>query len=87
MRESSVVANAKKEKRILLGLGFDHEDGHKRITHGEDFYIAGGSQETHERMTETTLKTVEDLRQRGKTFATAGFKELAEILHKNRPKE
>ena len=27
----------------LLGIGFDNEDGHKRITTGEQFAIVGGS--------------------------------------------
>ena len=44
----------------LLGLGFDHDDGHKRITTGEQFAIVGGSEKTHERMTETVIKTFEE---------------------------
>lgn len=76
-----------KKRRILLGLGFDNEDGHKRITRAEEFYIAGGSEETHEKMTETAIKTFEDLRHRGKTISEVEKDELAEILHKNRPKE
>jgi hypothetical protein len=72
-------------KRILLGLGFDNEDGHKRITQAEEFYIAGGSERTHEKMTETAIKTFEDLRDRGKTISTVEKEELAELLHKNTP--
>lgn len=72
---------------ILLGLGLDNKDGHKRITQAEDFYLVGGSQETHEKMTETAIKTFEDLRQRGKTLATVEKQELADILQKNQPKE
>ncbi len=45
----------------LLGVGLDNEDGHKRITTGEKFVLVGGSQETHERMTETVVKTFEEL--------------------------
>ena len=41
----------------LLGLGFDNDDGHKRITTGDEFAIVGGSEQTHERMTETVIKT------------------------------
>ena len=40
---------------IMLGLGLDNEDGHKRITTGENFYLVGGSEETHERMAETAM--------------------------------
>lgn len=73
-------------KGILLGLGLDNDDGHKRITQAEDFYIAGGSEETHEKMTETAIKTFEDLKHRGKTIAEVEKEELAEILHKNTPR-
>ncbi len=75
------------KKGILLGLGLDNEDGHKRITQAEDFYLAGGSQETHEKMTETALKTFEDLRHRGKSISTVEKEELVEILQKNTPKD
>lgn len=71
----------------LLGLGLDNKDGHKRITTGEQFTLVGGSQETHERMTETVVKTFEDLKHRGKNLLTVEPQELGDILHKNTPKE
>ena len=69
----------------LLGLGLDNQDGHKRITTGEKFAIVGGSAETHEKMTETVVKTFEELKQRGKELEQVEPKELAEILHKSSP--
>jgi len=63
----------------------DNDDGHQRITTGEQFAILGGSAETHERMTETVVKTFEELKQRGKTLEKVEPKELAEILHKATP--
>ncbi|WP_221029041.1 hypothetical protein [Actomonas aquatica] len=69
----------------LLGVGLDNEDGHKRITRGEKFVLVGGSQETHERMTETTLKTFEELKRRDKHLETVDKRELAEIIHKSTP--
>lgn len=74
-------------KAHLIGLGLDHEDGHKRITQGEDFSLVGGSAETHERMTETTLKTFEELKARGKSIHSVEPAELSEIVHKAAPKE
>ena len=71
----------------LLGLGLDNKDGHKRITKGEQFTLVGGSQETHERMTETVVKTFEDLKQRGKDLREVEPKELGDILQKNTPAE
>jgi hypothetical protein len=70
----------------LLGIGFDNEDGHKRITTGEQFAIVGGSEETHGRMTETVVKTFEELKQRGKQLQQVEPSELAEILHRSTPR-
>jgi hypothetical protein len=69
----------------LLGVGFDHTDGHKRITKAERFAILGGSQETHERMTEIVVKTFETLDRRGKTLDKVEKQELAEIICENTP--
>lgn len=69
-----------------MGIGLDHKDGHKRITTAEKFSIVGGSEETHERMTETVVKTFENLKDRGKELKDVEPKELAEILAKNVPK-
>jgi hypothetical protein len=73
-------------KAALLGLGLDNQDGHKRITTGEKFAIVGGSEETHDRMTETVVKTFEELKQRGKHLEQVEPRELAEILHKSTPR-
>lgn len=74
-----------KRAAALLGVGFDNEDGHKRITTGEQFAIVGGSEETHGRMTETVVKTFEELKQRGKQLQHVEPDELAEILHRATP--
>ena len=70
----------------LLGVGLDNEDGHKRITTGDQFVLVGGSQETHEHMTETVVKTFEELKRRDKRLETVDPRELAEILDKSRPR-
>ncbi len=70
----------------LLGLGLDNDDGHRRITTGEQFAILGGSAETHERMTETVVKTFEELKQRGKSLGDVRRVELAEIIKKSSPR-
>ncbi len=69
----------------LLGVGLDNKDGHKRITKGEKFILVGGSEETHVRMTETTLKTFEELKRRDKRLETVDPRELAEIFYKSTP--
>ena len=81
--------NKKKKTRKraagLLGIGFDNDDGHKRITTGEQFAIIGGSEDTHSRMTETVVKTFEELKSRGKHLQQVEPEELAEILHRSTP--
>ena len=69
----------------LFGVGLDNKDGHKRITTGEKFIIVGGSEETHERMTETVVKTFEELKQRGRPLEAVGPKELSEIIDQSTP--
>lgn len=75
----------KRGPRALLGLGLDNNDGHKRITTGEQFAILGGSAETHERMTETVVKTLEELKLRGKHLEEVRAAELADIIKKASP--
>ena len=70
----------------LLGVGFDTTDGHKRVTQGEQFVLVGGSDETHGRMTETALKTFEELKRRDKRLETVDPRELAEIVHHSTPR-
>lgn len=72
-----------KNQNHLLGLGLDNTDNHKRITQGEGFSLVGGSNETHERMTETVIKTVEDLQRKGRTIPSADPKEIADLLRKH----
>lgn len=70
----------------LLGVGLDNQDGHKRVTKGEQFVLVGGSEETHGRMTETAIKTFEELKRRDKRLETVEPRELAEIVHKSTPR-
>jgi hypothetical protein len=76
------MANAKKPKRkaALLGVGLD-SDGHKRITKGDNFLLVGGTQETHEVMTEKTIKINEKLKARGKRLETVSKEEFDDIAH------
>jgi hypothetical protein len=64
----------------LLGLAFDAEDGHKRITRGKNFLLAGGSEDTHLLMRETILKVNERLDERGKQLADVSVEELRDLI-------
>ena len=75
------MANAKKPRKArILGLGLD-SDGHKRITSGENFTLVGGTQETHEVMTEKAIKLNEKLKARGKRLETVSKEEFDDIAH------
>ena len=72
--------NNQKPKSALLGLGLDCQDGHKRITRGPNFLLAGGSHETHGQMQETAIKINEHLDRRGKQLADVSVAELRDIV-------
>jgi hypothetical protein len=76
------MANAKKPKRkaALLGLGFD-SDGHKRVTQGDNFLLVGGTEATHEEMTEKAIKINEKLKARGKQLENVSKAEFDDIAH------
>jgi len=70
----------KKRKAVILGVGLD-SDGHKRITTGDNFALVGGTEETHERMTEKALKINEKLKERGKQLEEVSREEFDDIAH------
>ncbi len=73
------MANAKKKRKAaLLGIGLD-SDGHKRITTGKNFTLVGGTEETHERMTEQAIKINEKLKARGKQLEEVSREEFDDI--------
>jgi hypothetical protein len=78
------MAKAKKKQprreALLLGVGLD-SDGHKRLTTGPNFILAGGSQETHEVMTEQAIKINEKLAAKGKRLGDVSHEEFDEIAH------
>ena len=86
-RLNKSTSNQSKETSAqLIGVGLDNKDGHKRITKAEHFVIAGGSEDTHERMTETVIKTFETLKRKGKKLIEVEPKELKDIIKDNTPK-
>ena len=87
-KESSKPTRKKRQPKVsaIVGVGLDNEDGHKRITTGEKFLLVGGSQDTHERMTETIVKTFEELKRRDKQLENVDPRELGEIIDKSQPR-
>ncbi len=70
----------KAPENAVLGVGLDASDGHKRLTRGKDFLLAGGSEETHAKMQETMVKVTERLEQRGKRIRDAAPAELRDLI-------
>ena len=68
----------KKRRAALLGVGLD-SDGKKRITTGVNFALVGGTQETHEAMTEKAIKINEKLKARGKQLDNVSHEEFEDI--------
>jgi hypothetical protein len=69
-----------RRKGLLLGLGLD-SDGHKRLTTGDNFLLMGGTQETHEVMTEKVIKINEKLTAAGKRLEDVSHEEFDDIAH------
>jgi hypothetical protein len=76
------MASKKKQrsKAIMLGVGLD-SDGHKRVTTGPNFVLAGGSKDTHEQMTEKAIKINEKLTAKGKKLEDVSADEFDDIAH------
>jgi len=73
-------AEDKIKRAMMLGLGLDSRDGHKRITRGDNFLLAGGSEETHAAMTETAIKVNEKLAKKGKQLEDISREEFADLV-------
>ena len=67
-----------REEKIILGMGLD-SDGEARLTRGENFFLIGGTQGTHEAMQEKAVKFNEKLRQRGRTLDDIDHTEARDI--------
>jgi len=69
-----------KQSAVMMGVGLDNKDGHKRVTKGDNFYLVGGSEETHERMVETSVKVNEKLAKKGKHLSEVSKEEFTDIV-------
>ena len=74
------TAKTRQRQAALLGLGLDGDDGHTRLTRGDNFVLFGGSQETHAEMQETAVKFNEHLDRCGKRLEDVSPREVADIL-------
>lgn len=68
-----------KKLALLLGLGLDNDDGHKRVTKGDNFVLLGGSKDTHEEMQDKALDFNSELHKRGRKLDEIDRDEFNEI--------
>jgi hypothetical protein len=73
------AANEAHPSAALLGLAFDNEDGHTRLTRGKNFLLVGGCHDTHAVMQETAIKINEQLDKRSKRLEDVTAGELRNI--------
>ncbi|MFH2002606.1 MAG: hypothetical protein ABIK28_23235 [Planctomycetota bacterium] len=64
---------------FLIGVGLDNEDGHVRMTKGDDFQLIGGSEKTHNRMQDKIMEVSEDLAKRGKQIKDIGPEDFGRV--------
>jgi len=71
-----------KQKKIirLLGVGFDAEDGHIRITKGETYDVLMGSAESHEYIRNFIQEIEEEIEKRGLSLDNLTPKEFADLI-------
>ncbi len=68
----------------LLGVGFDAEDGHIRVTNAEQFRVMMGSGETHEALQKMCCRIEESIKESGRPlndYTPEEFMELVQELY------
>lgn len=73
------ATNKDRKSAALLGLAFDNDDGHTRVTRGKNFVLWGGSRQTHAVMQETAVKINEHLDRQAKRLEDVSIRELRDI--------
>ncbi len=81
VRATNNGLEGQRRRNLLLGVGLDGNDGHTRVTRGENFHLVGGSQDTHSQMQEQAIKFNEELEKRGRSLDKLGHDEFIDIAH------
>lgn len=66
----------------ILGLGFDAQDGHTRITRGDGYTIYLGSEMSHQEMQRVCHAIAEELKTQGKQLDDLTRAEFADLLQR-----
>ena len=73
------------QKKIirLLGVGFDHDDGHVRITKSDSYDVIMGSEESHEYIQQLIQKIEDALKAADLSLEDLSPDEFLEFIKKN----
>ena len=75
------MATGKRKKIVrLLGVGFDAEDGHVRITQGENYDVLMGSDQSHEYIQQLLQKIEDGLNKKGIGLGDLSPEQLGELV-------
>ncbi len=75
------MATGKRKKIVrLLGVGFDTEDGHVRITQGENYDVLMGSDQSHEYIQQLLQKIEDGLNKKGIGLEDLSPEQLGELV-------
>lgn len=72
------MSGKRKSKAMLLGMGLD-DDGEVRVTRSDNFFLVGGSHDTHECMQDKCIKFNEIIGSRGKQIEDLEKQELMDV--------
>ncbi len=77
------MSTGKKKKIIrLLGVGFDAQDGHIRITKGENYDVLMGSDQSHEYIQQLIEKIEDKLKDQGLSLDDLSPTEFSKFVGK-----
>ena len=64
----------------LLGVGFDHQDGHVRITQADQYQVLMGSEASHSELHKICGRIEQTLQETGRTLSDFTPEEFVEFL-------
>lgn len=74
--------NGSNQKKVvgLLGVGFDHQDGHVRITQGDRYQVLMGSEASHSELQKLCSQIEQAVRESGRELDDYTAEEFVELI-------
>lgn len=64
----------------MLGVGFDHEEGHIRITEADGYKVIMGSEDCHSKLGQVCQQIVDSIRASGHSLSDYTADELIQLF-------